>query len=249
MVTGATSGLLLISCLGCSGPIDGDAIRVQAGPPPRVEAFDSGRFSRDRTFDVLGDRSIGLPLSIGNDFGPTRFSSPVDAGRMGVLNLSTPLGLRNQVGDTLSAEMSFGAFSGSTGLALDFELAPRAQIQKNRAGSDVARAGGEIRVGRNLAERDQRGSSAGAPSWYFFLGADNEALVWNVADRQAIDGVSIRDQVTVGDRHAGVAWSAPSGGQLSLGLIEREMRFNDIAGDRDVNTTRRFAAFSFTLKR
>jgi hypothetical protein len=249
MVTGTTSGLLLVSCLGCLSPQGDDVVRVQAGPPPSVEAFETAQLSYDRLFERLDNQSFGLPLSVGNDFGPSRFAAPAEAGRMGALNLTTPMALRMQAGDTLSAEVSFGAFASRTGLGLDFELAPRAQIQQNRAGNDVARTGGEIRVGRNLAERDQRGTSAGAPAWYFFLGADNEALIWNVSDRNAIDGVSLRDQVTVGDRHAGVAWTAPSGGQLSLGLIEREMRFNDIAGDHDVHSTRRFAAFSFTLKR
>ena len=92
-----------------------------------------------------------------------------------------------------------------------------------------------------------RGKNIPTPSWYFFVGADNEALVWNAADRNNVDGLSLRDQATVGDLQAGIAWTLESGGQMSFGLVERELHFNDIAGDHDVNRKDHFAAFSFTL--
>ena len=128
------------------------------------------------------------------------------------------------------------------------ELAIQRQIQRDQAGNDVSRTGAEVRLGTNLLDRDQRGTNAPAPSWYFFVGADNEALVWNVADKKAMDGVALRDQATVGDLQAGVAWSVPSGGQMSFGIVERKLEFNDIAGDKDVKRTDHFAAFSFTLR-
>jgi hypothetical protein len=152
-------------------------------------------------------------------------------------------------GENFSAEVAFGASGEKTGLGLDVQVAPRAQIDRNRAGNNVTRAGGEIRLGQNLTDRDQRGTDIIAPSWYFFVGADNEALVWNVADKQAVQGAALRDQVTVGDLQAGVAWSTPVGGQMSFGLVEREMKFTDITGDHDVKSKEHFAAFSFTLKR
>ena len=96
-------------------------------------------------------------------------------------------------------------------------------------------------------DRDLRGKKAAAPSWYFFVGADNEALVWNVADQHAMDGASLRDQATVGDLQAGVAWTTGEGAQMSFGLVERQLRFNDIGGDRDIDRKERFAAFSYTL--
>ena len=79
-----------------------------------------------------------------------------------------------------------------------------AQIQRDQAGNDISRTGAEVRLGTNLVDRDQRGTSAPAPSWYFFVGADNEALVWNVADKKAMNGVALRDQATVGDLQGGI---------------------------------------------
>jgi hypothetical protein len=35
---------------------------------------------------------------------------------------------------------------------------------------------------------------------------------------------------------------------LSLGLVERELRYNDIAGNSDVEIREQFAAFSYTLR-
>ena len=150
---------------------------------------------------------------------------------------------------TCGAQKSPSALPASaTGLGLDLSITPRAQIQRNQAGNNVARTGAEFRIGPNLVDRDLRGTGAAAPSWYFFVGADNEALVWNVADKQSMDGLTLHDQATVGDLQAGVAWSIGKGSQMSFGLVERELEFNDIAGDNDVKRKDHFAAFSFTLR-
>jgi hypothetical protein len=45
-----------------------------------------------------------------------------------------------------------------------------------------------------------------------------------------------------------VAWTTGEGAQLSLGLVERELRYNDIAGNSDVEIREQFAAFSYTLR-
>ena len=60
-------------------------------------------------------------------------------------------------------------------------------------------------------------------------------------------GVLAGDQATVGDLQAGVAWTTGEGAQMSFGLVERQLRFNDIGGDRDIDRKERFAAFSYTL--
>ena len=169
------------------------------------------------------------------------------AARFEALDLATPQPIRSMTGENWGGEVSFGASAKSTGLGLDLSFVPRAQLQQDRAGNNVARTGAEVRVGENLVDRDLRGTGASAPSWYFFVGADNEALVWNVADKKALDGASLRDQATVGDLQAGVAFSTGQGAQMSFGLVERKLEFNDIAGDQDVNMRERFAAFSYTL--
>jgi hypothetical protein len=196
------------------------------------------------------DQSFRLPLRFGNDFSVNNFSSNVqDAARFKALDLSTPMPLRQMRGDTWSAEVTFGASSARTGLGFDVQATPRAQIQRNTAGGNVARVGGEVRIGQNLADRDLRGTGAATPAWYFFIGADNEALVWNMGDKQAVNGVTLQDAVTTGDIQVGVAWRAAFGGQMSLGVVERELEFNDIAGDHDVRRKDHFVAFSYTLRR
>ncbi len=132
--------------------------------------------------------------------------------------------------------------------ASTFEFTPRASMERNRAGNNVARTGAEVRLGTNLVDRDLRGKKAAAPSWYFFVGADNEALVWNVADRQRHGRASLRDQATGRRSRRRVSPGRPGeGAQMSLGLVERELKFNDIGGDRDIDRKERFAAFTYTL--
>jgi hypothetical protein len=157
--------------------------------------------------------------------------------------------VRREAGDAWSGEMAFSASGEQTGLGFDVQVAPRAQLQHGRAGVDVANFGGELRLGQGLAKRDQRHSSAKQPAWYVFVGTDNQALVWNFADKQSLDGLALRDQVTVGDFQAGMAWRTGRGSQTSFGLVQRKLGYNDPTGDHDVSLHQDFAAFSFTLKR
>ena len=238
-----------MSCLGCTQPAnDSTGVSVDVGPVQGGQSFRSTTSTIDSTFAASPRTDFGLPLKVGNDFSPSNWARPADAARFEALDLSTPMPVRSQRGDLWSAEVSFGASGERTGLGLDLSITPRAQIQRDQAGNDVSRTGAEVRLGTNLLDRDQRGTSAPAPSWYFFVGADNEALVWNLADKKAMNGVALRDQATVGDLQAGVAWSLQSGGQMSFGIVERELEFNDIAGDKDVKRKDHFAAFSYTLK-
>ncbi len=239
-----------MSCLGCSQPADDSkTITLDVGPVDGAQSFRSSTSTIDSTFASSPRPDFSLPLRVGTDFSPSNFTSrPADAARFEALDLSTPMPVRSQQGSLWSAEVSFGASAERTGLGLDLSITPRAQIQRDQAGNDVSRTGAEVRLGTNLVDRDQRGTSAPAPSWYFFVGADNEAMVWNVADKKAMNGVALRDQATVGDLQAGIAWSMKQGGQMSFGIVERELEFNDIAGDKDVKRKDHFAAFSYTLK-
>ncbi len=198
---------------------------------------------------MIAEYDLGTPLKVGNDYSPNNFARPEDAARFKALDLSTPQPLRNMAGDQFGGEISFSASAEHTGLGVDVEFAPRAQVQRNRAGNSVARTGAEVRFGQNLslADRDLRRKGVARPSWYFFLGADNEALVWNVADRNSIDGLTLNDQATVGDVQAGVAWSLGAG-QMSFGMVQRSLKYNDLTGDHDVKRRDHFAAFSYTLR-
>lgn len=249
MIASLAGSFVVMSCLGCtSPPSDSKGVSLDVGPVQGGQSFQSTASPIDSTFAATPQEEFGLPLRVGNDFSPSNWSGPDAAARFKALDLSTPQPVRRQEGDTWTAEVSFAASGERTGLGLDLSITPRAQIQRNQAGSNVSRTGAEVRLGPNLVDRDLRGTDAPAPDWYFFVGADNEALVWNLADRRAMNGVALRDQATVGDLQAGVAWSMKSGGQMSLGVVERELRFNDIAGENDVERKDHFAAFSYTLR-
>ena len=249
MIASLAGSFVFMSCLGCSQPADDSkTVTVDVGPVQGAQAFRSTTNSIESPFAASPQTNFSLPLKVGNDFSPSNWARPADAARFEALDLSTPMPVRTQQGALWSAEVSFGASAERTGLGLDLSITPRAQIQRDQAGNDISRTGAEVRLGTNLVDRDQRGTSAPAPSWYFFVGADNEALVWNLADKTAMNGVALRDQATVGDLQAGIAWSMKEGGQWSFGLVERELEFNDIAGDNDVKRKDHFAAFSYTLK-
>jgi hypothetical protein len=251
MIASLAGSFVIASCLGCTtAGKDSERLLLDLGPVQPVEgaqAFQSGNQGRDPIFATSPETDFRLPLKMGNDFSPSNWARPSDAARFEALDLATPQAVRAMRGDLWSAEVSFAASGERTGLGLDVAFAPRAQIQRDQAGGNVARTGAEVRLGTNLVDRDLRGKSAPQPSWYFFVGADNEALVWNVADKQAMNGLVLRDQATVGDLQAGVAWSTGRGSQMSFGLVERELEFNDITGDHDVKRKDHFAAFSFTL--
>ena len=241
---------IAMSCLGCAATSNAssDVVRITAGPVVGEAAMEDSS-PHDPIFSGVAGAEFRLPLKVGNDFSPSNWALPATAARFEALDLSTPLSVRRETGDSWSGEMAFNASSDQTGLGLDVQVAPRARIQHGRAGVDVANFGGEVRLGQGLAKRDQRHTNLKAPAWYVFVGADNQALVWNFADRQSLDGVALRDQVTVGDLQAGMAWRTSFGSQTSFGLVERKLAFNDIAGDHDVSIREDFAAFSFTLKR
>ena len=241
-----------MSCLGCTGlnttADSSDIIRINVGPVSGAQAY-TQQSAYDSVFSSVAGPEFRLPLKVGNDFSPSNWAQPQTAARFKELDLRTPLPIRQERGETVSAEVAFGAYGEQTGLGVDVQVAPRAQFQQDRAGNNIANFGGEVRFGQGLRSRDQRHTNVKAPAWYFFVGADNQALVWNVADHQSLDGLALRDQATVGDMQAGLAWSTRFGGQMSLGLVQRRLKFNDITGDHDVNTREQFVAFSFTLKR
>jgi hypothetical protein len=243
---------IVMSCLGCTGlntaADSSDIIRINVGPVSGAQAY-TQQSAYDSVFSGMAGPEFRLPLKVGNDFSPSNWAQPQTAARFKELDLRTPLPIRQERGETVSAEVAFGAYGEQTGLGVDVQVAPRAQFQQDRAGNNIANFGGEVRFGQGLRSRDQRHTNAKAPAWYFFVGADNQALVWNVADHQSLDGLALRDQATVGDMQAGLAWSTRFGGQMSLGLVQRRLKFNDITGDHDVNTREQFVAFSFTLRR
>ncbi len=155
-----------------------------------------------------------------------------------------PRPLRYQMEEQWTAKWTFTAPSQQTGLGLDVAVEPRATFEK-RGQVRTARAGAEVRLGQNLEDAvmslDKRGQPLDLDSWYFFAATDNEALCWDVGDN--IESVALRDQVTVGDIQAGVAFHK-AGGALSIGYVHRE--FSSLEG---VTAKEDFAAISFTIRR
>jgi hypothetical protein len=98
------------------------------------------------------------------------------------------------------------------------------------------------------AVRDLRHTNTQAPGMYLFVSAQNQALVWGIADKRQSDGVALRDQLTVGDFQLGLAWASPFGGRTALGMVERRLKYNDRTGDHDVSDRERFAAISYSLR-
>jgi hypothetical protein len=249
MIASLAGSVVIASCLTCTTPIDDSkTIVTTVGPVDGAQSFQSGDTATDVTIVMPTAPTFGPPIRVGNDFSPGNISNPLAAARFEALDLATPLPVRAMRGDSWGGQVSFSASGASTGLGFDMSFTPRAQIERNRAGNNVARTGAEFRVGSNLVDRDLRGKKATAPSWYFFVGADNEALVWNMGDQRAMDGASLRDQATVGDLQVGIAWTTGEGAQMSLGMVERQLRYNDLAGQNDIEMRERFAAASYTLR-
>ncbi len=257
--------VLVMSCLGCATAPAGEnvrdttrdtaentaesarAIEINAGP---IEGFQASAPSlAERSYPEIAGLDVRLPLRVGDAFGPATLARPETLAAFKAFDLSTPRPVRASNSEDWSGEVAFGASARRTGLGVDFQVAPRARISSSAAGDNIANFGGEVRVGQGFLARDQRQTNLRPPAWYVFVGADNQALIWNLADKQSLSGVALRDQVTVGDMQAGLAWRTSFGGQTSLGLVQRKFKFNDPTGDHDVARRENFAALSFTLKR
>ncbi|MEO0884235.1 MAG: hypothetical protein AAFY34_16130 [Pseudomonadota bacterium] len=149
-------------------------------------------------------------------------------GRLNAQRLSGP----NYQREAVNAELAFSAPSEFTGLNFDIGVVPRASVA-SEGDFSVRRIGAEFRVGQDI---DQRGSALGLPSWYIFAGADGEALIFNNNTGQlgfnlgVVDGLQLRDQVTVGDIQAGLN-VRHFGTNFAFSYIRREVEY-ELGADR-----------------
>ncbi|MEM6898568.1 MAG: hypothetical protein AAF583_02195 [Pseudomonadota bacterium] len=165
-------------------------------------------------------------------------------GRLNAQRLSGP----NYSREAVNAELSFSAPSEFTGLNFDIGLVPRASIASEGEFS-VRRIGAEFRLGQDI---DQRGNALGLPSWYIFAGADGEALIFNntTADLGfnlgVVEGLQLRDQVTVGDIQAGLNVRR-YGTNFAFSYIRREVEY--ILGAEQLERDEDFGGLTISWRR
>jgi hypothetical protein len=113
---------------------------------------------------------------------------------------------------------------------------PRANVL---FGQDVSGVGGGavVRFGRNLTK--PRGERS---RWYAFIGADAQALTWSLGGGGEERGLRLEDKQLVGDYQIGVA-RRMGVGDLALGLVHREVKWNDVSTDEQ------FIGVSYTARR
>jgi len=122
---------------------------------------------------------------------------------------------------------------------LDLSLTPRASLRYNDDGSS-ALVGAVVEIGEDL----RKGSDLDNNTWYFFAGADAEALTYspNSVSRLTSGQFHLQDRIIVGDAQAGLGYRIGEA-DVSLSYLRREATAEDFSFKEDA------AALSFTWKR
>lgn len=143
----------------------------------------------------------------------------------------------------IGAEWSLSAPSERTGLGFDVDVTPRFSYSRD---GDIAarRFGGEVRIGQQF---DRRGERHVIDGWSLFAGADGEALMWEPgAGGSSVNGMALRDTVTVGDMQAGIAFQMGPG-QISVSYIRREVEYRE--RNLGASQNEEFAGITFSIRR
>lgn len=122
---------------------------------------------------------------------------------------------------------------------LDFSLTPRASLRFNDD-AQSAIVGAKFEIGEDLSI----GSNIKNNTWYFFAGADAEALSYspNSLGRLTSGQFHLQDRIIVGDAQAGLGYRLGDT-DVSLSYMRREASADDFSFKEDA------AALSFTWKR
>ena len=122
---------------------------------------------------------------------------------------------------------------------LDLSLTPRASVRFNDELSSTA-VGAVIEIGEDLRE----GSEFESNTWYFFAGADAEALTYspNSVGQITSGQFHLQDRIIVGDAQAGLGYRIGDA-DVSLSYMRREASTEEYKFVEDA------AALSFTWKR
>ena len=141
---------------------------------------------------------------------------------------------------TLRYENAFDSPGGPEGL--DVGVSPRAGVSIGQDGPG-AEAGATVRLGQYLDE----GFGQDRPAWWFFAGADQQALMYDPgAGFDMRNALAMGPYATVGDAQAGIA-ARFGGADISFAYIQRETRY--ALPNESWETSEGFAAFSLTLRR
>lgn len=181
-------------------------------------------------FDFSSGSQFNLPGSaVGSTLFKLDLSDPACAnGSRTCLRRDGRVGLG--VSDTFTAKSKKG---------LDLSLKPRAAMAFED-GNRSARVGAVVEIGKDLRE----GSELQNNTWYFFAGADAEALSYspNSVSRITSGQFHLQDRIIVGDAQAGLGYRIGDA-DVSLSYMRRE------ATAEDFNFVEDAAALSFTWKR
>ena len=131
------------------------------------------------------------------------------------------------------------AFTSRSRKGLDLSLTPRAALRFNDESSSAV-VGAVVEIGEDL----RKGSDLDNNTWYFFAGADAEALTYspNSVGRLTSGQFHLQDRIIVGDAQAGLGYRIGDA-DVSLSYLRREASAEDYSFKEDA------AALSFTWKR
>lgn len=137
-------------------------------------------------------------------------------------------------------------FKGFSVKGLDLQLTPKAAVNFDDETSSAV-VGALVKIGDDLRE----GSDLKANTWYFFAGADAEAVTYspNSVRRLTSGNFHLQDRIIVGDAQAGIGYRIGDA-DVSLGYFRREISsFNTNDPMDDFSKTENAAALSFTWRR
>jgi len=131
------------------------------------------------------------------------------------------------------------AFTSRSQKGLDLSLTPRAALRFNDESSSAV-VGAVVEIGEDL----RKGANFDNNTWYFFAGADAEALTYspNSIGRLTSGQFHLQDRIIVGDAQAGLGYRIGDA-DVSLSYLRREATAEDFSFKEDA------AALSFTWKR
>ena len=220
--------------------------------PAMCLAFSAPTFAQDKSsFDAAAKiiaPSDGLALNLGTD-GPSFGTSILDLPAESVGSTLFKLDLADTGcltgGDgclSRSETLDLGyakAFTSRSQKGLDLTLTPRAALRFNDESSSAV-VGAVVEIGEDL----RKGANFDNNTWYFFAGADAEALTYspNSVGRLTSGQFHLQDRIIVGDAQAGLGYRIGDA-DVSLSYLRREATAEDFSFKEDA------AALSFTWKR